>query len=101
MTTHKRSEGQTAVSVSIPKDLLAEVDKRASALRLNRSQYLVQLAVDDLRERGEMVIREMPPAEKPPVSSAPGHPISAAVVGSSVVKYSKKRRKTSKPAGTP
>ena len=40
MTTHKRSDNITAISVSIPKDLLELVDKRASGLNMNRSQYL-------------------------------------------------------------
>lgn len=60
MTTHTRSENQTAISVSMTRELLAEVDERAKALGLNRSQYLAQLARADLRERRELTLREIP-----------------------------------------
>jgi len=60
MTTHKRSDAQTAISVSIPKELLVLVDKRAAALGLNRSQYLSQLARADLHEGGTLTLREGP-----------------------------------------
>lgn len=58
MSIKPRSQGQTAISVSLPLDLLERVDTRAAALGLNRSQYLAQLARNDLLERGELVLRE-------------------------------------------
>ncbi len=72
MTTHTRSDNVTAISVSMTQDLLVEVDERAKALGLNRSQYLAQLARADLRERGELTLREAP--------NSPGQKVAAEVV---------------------
>jgi len=47
----------TAVSVSVPKALLVDIDKRAAALELTRSQYLILLARQDLRELGPLIVR--------------------------------------------
>lgn len=58
MTTHKRSTDQTAISVSMTRAMVAEIDIRAQALGLNRSQYLQMLARKDLAERGAMIISE-------------------------------------------
>lgn len=60
MTTHKRSDHITAISVSIPKDLLALVDQRATSLNMNRSQYLAQLVRGDIIEGGTLTIHESP-----------------------------------------
>ena len=61
MTKKKRSSGQTAVSISLPAPLLREIDRRAEALGLNRSQYLSFLAKRDLQEKGDLTLREGPP----------------------------------------
>lgn len=60
MTTKPRSAGQTAVSVSLPAELLSQIDARAKRLGLNRSQYLSVLARRDLDERGDLTLREQP-----------------------------------------
>ena len=58
MSIKPRSPGQTAISVSLPADLVEEIDARANALGISRSQYLVHLARADLIERGELTLRE-------------------------------------------
>lgn len=42
MSIKPRSPGQTAISISLPESLVAQVEERAQALGLSRSQYLVQ-----------------------------------------------------------
>ena len=70
MTTHTRSDQQTAISVSMTRDLVNQVDQRAKALGLNRSQYLAMLAKADLAARGAMIINESPDAPpSPPAKS--------------------------------
>lgn len=64
MATKPRSPGQTAISVSVPTDLLRDIDTRAESLGLNRSQYLAQLARADLLAKGAMLIHE---TNAPPV----------------------------------
>lgn len=70
----KRSSGMTAVSVSLPRGLLREIDRRAEALNLNRSQYLSFLARRDLEERGDLTITEsqIPASSRPSFASAKG-----------------------------
>lgn len=58
MTTHSRGEDQTAISVSMKRSLLTQVDARAAALGLNRSQYLAQLARQDIAAKGVLVLKE-------------------------------------------
>ena len=82
MTTHKRSDHITAISVSIPKDLLALVDKRAHSLGLNRSQYLAQLVRGDIVEGGPLTIHEGANAPKATGTDAPSN-----VGGRAVTKY--------------
>ena len=41
-------------------DLVLQLDQRATALGLNRSQYLAQLARADLASGGDMLLRETP-----------------------------------------
>jgi len=60
MTIKRRSPGKTAISVSLNDDLLAAVDARAELLGLNRSQYFVALARNDLQTRGGLVLSEQP-----------------------------------------
>ena len=60
MTTHTRSPGQTAISVSIPRSLLDDIDRRAEALGLSRSQYLTQLARQDIAAKGSLILQEKP-----------------------------------------
>jgi hypothetical protein len=52
----ERSEGQTVVSVSLPVELLQEIDRRAESLGLARSQYIALLADKDLRQLGPLII---------------------------------------------
>jgi hypothetical protein len=58
MAIKPRSPGQTSTSISLPEDLLAEIDRRADRLGLSRSQYLIRLAEKDLSEGGDLLIRE-------------------------------------------
>jgi len=51
-----RSSNQTAISMSLPKELLQEIDRRASSLGLSRSSYLSLLAQRDLRELGPLTV---------------------------------------------
>lgn len=64
MVLKKRSPDQTAISVSLPVELLSDIDERAKSLGLNRSQYLAQLAKQDLAMGGDFKI-----FTKPTVSS--------------------------------
>ena len=60
----QRSPGNTACSISLPASLLAEIDERAAALGLSRSQYLTHLARADLERRGNLVLAEQATAYK-------------------------------------
>ena len=51
-----RSPDQTAISVSLSKSLLADIDARAKALGLSRSQYLAQIARTDIDQGGPLTI---------------------------------------------
>ena len=65
MAQKKRSPGQTAVSFSIEKKLLAQIDERAAKVGLSRSTYLSALARADLARRGDLVLQEQSPPAKP------------------------------------
>ena len=71
MTTHKRSDTITAISVSIPKDLLVLVDQRAASLKMNRSQYLAQLVRGDVVTGGPLTIHEESASPKAQGMDAP------------------------------
>lgn len=60
MVTKARSPGQTAISLSMPEDVVRELDRRAAALHLNRSTFILQLIKQDLAERPDLVLRETP-----------------------------------------
>jgi hypothetical protein len=51
-----RSQGQTAISVSLTKELLGRIDIRADALGLSRSRYLAVLAQQDMAKGGPLTI---------------------------------------------
>ena len=51
-----RSSDQTAVSISLPRAILAQIDERARDLGIGRSRYLVWLAQHDLIKGGELAI---------------------------------------------
>jgi len=51
-----RSQGQTAISVSITVDLLARIDGRANALGLSRSRYIAVIAQQDIAKGGPLTI---------------------------------------------
>lgn len=53
---------KTAVSVSLQKKLLDQIDQRAGELEMNRSQYLCQLAKADINKGGP--INALKPEEK-------------------------------------
>jgi hypothetical protein len=76
MTTHSRGENQTAISVSMTRDLLELVDTRAKALGLNRSQYLAQLARQDIAAKGAIILQEVsaPKSNPPAAPRAAGAP---------------------------
>jgi len=59
-----RSPGKLAISVSMTEDLLSDLDARAESLGLNRSQYLAQLARNDLAQGGTLILRETPVSYK-------------------------------------
>jgi hypothetical protein len=61
MAVKKRSRGQTAVSFSVEKNLLAQIDERAASFGLSRSTYLASLARADLAKKGELVLPEQYP----------------------------------------
>lgn len=52
----KRSPDRTAISVSLSKELLAEIDGRAGALGLSRSQYLALISRKDIDKGGPLTI---------------------------------------------
>ena len=62
MTEPVRNPQQTVISVSMSRSLLGQIDERAGALGMSRSQYLAQLARADLISRGELTLREAAPA---------------------------------------
>lgn len=86
MTTHGRSENQTAISVSMTREMVAEIDARAKSLGLNRSQYLVLLARNDLVEGGEMVLKEK-------AAGSTGKTAAAPAGAHAVIKYGPLKRK--------
>lgn len=94
MSGPQRKPDQTAISISMSRQLLADLDARASLLGLTRSQYLAQLARNDIATGGGMVIRELPKS-----SSPAAHPIATAVVEEAI--YSKKKRSKKKPDQSP
>ena len=73
----ERSKGQTAISVSLSRNVLAQIDDRAKDLGIGRSRYLVWLAQHDLAKGGELLVpllKNLPqptPAEPPLPPSDP------------------------------
>ena len=61
----ERSADQTAVSISLSKDLLTLIDARARYFNLSRSRYLAILAQQDLTKGGPLVM-PAPDATQPP-----------------------------------
>lgn len=93
MSGPQRKPDQTAISVSMSKSLLAQLDERAHALGLNRSQYLSQLARADLRSRRELTLSEEPAEYR--VSSERKAEIGAEALA--VAKGASKKKGTSPP----
>ena len=81
MSGPQRKPDQTAISVSMSKALLEQLDARAAALGLNRSQYLTQLARRDVAEKGSLTLHESPKVNLPPdgVRAAAGNPVPTEV----------------------
>jgi len=65
MAVKRRSRGQTAVSFSVDKDLLAQIDERAASVGLSRSTYLAALARADLVKKGVLVLQGQQEDPKP------------------------------------
>src|SRR5512137_2478912 len=64
-----RSPEQTAISVSITKELLARIDARANELGLSRSRYIAVIAQIDIAEGGPLTIPTQGAVEPaPPVN---------------------------------
>ncbi len=59
-----RSDSQTAISVSLSKSLLTEIDERARELGLSRSQFLAQVARINIERGGPLTILPAPAARK-------------------------------------
>ena len=55
-----RSPDQAVVSISLPKDLLAKIDTRATALGMPRSRYLAFLAKTDVDRGGALTLEPRP-----------------------------------------
>ena len=51
-----RSKDQTAISVSITKDLLTRIDDRASAVGQTRSRYIAVVTQIDIAKGGPLTI---------------------------------------------
>jgi len=70
MATNSKGDSVTK-SVSMPPELLAQVDERMKALgRRNFSDYARSLIQNDLAARGDLVIREVPGEALPPARPA-------------------------------
>ena len=68
----ERSPEQTAISVSITKDLLALIDGRANALGLTRSRYIAVVTQQDITKGGPLVIAAQDESQpEPPVELTP------------------------------
>lgn len=50
-TTHKRATGKTQISISLPEDLVARIDVMATAENRNRSNYIVTVLEDVVKEK--------------------------------------------------
>lgn len=87
-----RSPHQTVISVSMTKVLLAQIDERARAVGLSRSQYLCQLARTDLHHGGDLTLRESP------TNSKSAESISGAIVAAAVSEVLPGNEAASKPA---
>jgi hypothetical protein len=70
LAVKERSKDQTAISVSLPKSVLAQIDGRAGGLGVGRSRYLVWLAQHDIAKGGDLTIPMLnklpPPAQNEP-----------------------------------
>lgn len=74
---------------------MEEIDVRANALGISRSQYLVHLARADLIERGELTLRET--ASSDPRLAAAESAV-AKIVETSYGKSAKSKRASKKPS---
>lgn len=98
MVQKKRSEGQTAVSLSIEKDLLADIDNRAASLGLSRSLYLATLARQDIKHGGELIIPAPRPEHSP--SYPPHRPTAHSMNEQPAVQKKHKSGKARKATGS-
>lgn len=77
----------TTVSISMTHRLNADIDDRAAALGLNRSQYLQRLAVADLLKRGVLEVGEMPPEYRTDLKAAASKILSQAAAEANAAKH--------------
>ena len=70
MSGPQRKPDQTAISVSMSRELLSQIDARAARLGLNRSTYLASLVRNDLVEKGALVLQEKPAPANSTVEAA-------------------------------
>ena len=61
----ERTQGQTAVSISLAEGLLAQIDARAIARNLSRSQYLALLARNDIMQGSSVTLPTVDAAQPP------------------------------------
>ena len=68
----ERSAEQTAISVSLTKELLTQIDARADSLGLPRSRYIALLAQHDIARGGLLTIVTQEESQTPvPIGSPP------------------------------
>ena len=94
MSGPQRAPDQTAISVSIGKELLTRIDVRAQALGLSRSQYLAQLARNDVARGGDLVLKDAPNSTQAAQQTAEAQIVAA--VAQEVSYRKSKRKKSSK-----
>lgn len=102
MSVPQRSPDQTAISVSIGKELLVKIDARAASLGLSRSQYLANLARHDVLSGGDLLLKD-----SSSVASVADEMVSAAISESAaapapgLVNYRSTRRAARRKATPP
>lgn len=68
-----RNPNNIVISVSMSRSMLAEIDERARALGISRSQYLCQLARQDVAQGGDLTLKETPKPTATGVGVAAGN----------------------------
>lgn len=98
----ERSTDQTAISVSIKKDLLAMIDARAESLSMTRSQYLAVLAQHDLSRGGRLAIQPPDGTKPQPAIDLPKETLAFLLFAIPALdKYEQSRKNAPPPGGEP